>query len=966
MPTVSDHAKSFYDLAAERLLSDALSNKQYHADIAYLLLHLDNQVEKLHALFSNLLAHRDQWLSHIMYAYSHHQALRDLLETSLKNMALEKLEAAHQNMPAHLRQTLLLLARHAGNYFAENNIDNTVSTCVNFNIDTLDLSALPQWIGLANLLLTQKGELRKTVDIRNGFAPKDENKSLMLATLTALTDYPKFIQALNEIQLLPPTHYSDTQWEVVTALTKLLPLLAAQLSLVFQEKNQIDFTELNIAAIRALGDDEAPTDLALYLDYQIQHLLIDEFQDTSVMHLHLLEKIIREWQPQDGRTLFLVGDPMQSVYRFRNAEVGLFLRAQKEGIGNIQLETLTLTMNFRSQAGLVNWFNHTFQSVFPTISDIATGRVPYTQAIAARDCLPDHNAKFYPIISESNEDESKKIADTLHTLRKTYPTDSIALLVQSRPQLIPIIKALQEKKLAFQAIEIEPLSQRSEIRDLLSLTRALLHRADRIAWLAILRAPFCGLLSTDLERVALFGEKITLWEALLQAEQIPDLSVDGFQRIQALRYYLLRAFQQQGQLPLSAWIEGVWLALGGPAILSHATELHYTKAYFELLEKLENNADALSIELITEQCEKLFANTSPATNNAIQILTMHKSKGLEFDHVFLPGLHRPPRNDDEKLLRWLERINSKNGYDLIMAPIKSVTQESDSIYDYLKQIENEKQNHEITRLLYVAATRAKKSLHLFAQIKWDVEKNRLKPPKKGSFLEKLWPIYETDALNWTPIQTETTTTNTTQHATYLTRHSADWFTSIAQSDIYSPKPIKIDITLHSQQSRIIGTVIHEQLQHLTETGNTKPFRSQLITLGILPHEIEPAVEIVNTAIRNTISDKQGQWILQKHHDAHCEWPFTFTDNNELKHLIIDRSFVDDNKVRWIIDYKTASPKENESLDLFLKQQKKEYSEKLQEYANALFAMENKPISIGLYFPLSQAWIEWTYQQSVSD
>ena len=182
----------------------------------------------------------------------------------------------------------------------------------------------------------------------------------------------------------------------------------------------------------------------------------------------------------------------------------------------------------------------------------------------------------------------------------------------------------------------------------------------------------------------------------------------------------------------------------------------------------------------------------------------------------------------------------------------------------------------------------------------------------------------------------------------------------------APKPIKIDITLHSQQSRIIGTVIHEQLQHLTETGNTKPFRSQLITLGILPHEIEPAVEIVNTAIRNTISDKQGQWILQKHHDAHCEWPFTFTDNNELKHLIIDRSFVDDNKVRWIIDYKTASPKENESLDLFLKQQKKEYSEKLQEYANALFAMENKPISIGLYFPLSQAWIEWTYQQSVSD
>ena len=123
---------------------------------------------------------------------------------------------------------------------------------------------------------------------------------------------------------------------MVLHLSRLLPTLAALLLLVFQKRGVVDHSQVAQSALFALGDDDAPTDLALRLDYQIDHILVDEFQDTAITQYELLQKLTRGWgeyneqNPLTPRTLMIVGDAMQSIYGFRGANVGLFLQARRE------------------------------------------------------------------------------------------------------------------------------------------------------------------------------------------------------------------------------------------------------------------------------------------------------------------------------------------------------------------------------------------------------------------------------------------------------------------------------------------------------------------------------------------------------------------------------------------------------------------------------------------------------------
>ena len=269
--------------------------------------------------------------------------------------------------------------------------------------------------------------------------------------------------SLKRARQLPAITYPDAQWEVLLALFSLLPLAAVELRRLFGERGVTDHNEVALSAGRALGDPDSPGDIALILDYKVQHLLIDEMQDTSISQYELLKKLTAGWVPGDGRTVFCVGDPMQSIYRFRDAEVGEFLQARENGIGVVNLEPLLLRRNFRSGENLVHWFNTIFSQVMPLRDDISIGAISYSESAPVEHHAGAGEHVVHPLFGTDAEAEAEY---TLELIQRCLAEEgTVTVLVRSRTQLTDLLPALRRVAIPYQAIEINRLT---DLRKLLT------------------------------------------------------------------------------------------------------------------------------------------------------------------------------------------------------------------------------------------------------------------------------------------------------------------------------------------------------------------------------------------------------------------------------------------------------------------------------------------------------------------
>ncbi|MBI2290622.1 MAG: UvrD-helicase domain-containing protein, partial [Betaproteobacteria bacterium] len=482
-PESIEDASALYLEAARATIELVESDDAVAQDLERLLAHLDNDVKRIEDLLADMLMRRDHWLRHV------HGRERAELETALQKARHAVFERVCSLIPAQARAELQALAD-----YAFGNLGHGAFT-----------GSIESWAVCAGVLLTDKDRWRKKLTKDEGFPPGPPGqpwKNRALALLEMLAAHEELRASLADMRKLPPEHYSDGQWEVLGAILRLLPHAVGQLKLVFQSRGQVDFTEVSQASLRALETEEGPTDLALALDYRIRHLLIDEFQDTSISQYELVARLTAGWEPDDGRTVFAVGDPMQSIYRFREAEVGLFLRARALGIGGVDLQPIRLTANFRSQAGIVEWVNAAFAQVMPGREDVATGAVPHTASIATRAALDDAAVSVHPFFNADRAGEAARVVEIVAQTRRDDANAGIAILVRNRGHLREIVPQLKDAGMRFRAIEIEELGHRPVVQDLLALTRALSHPADRLAWLALLRAPWCGLTLADLHALA--------------------------------------------------------------------------------------------------------------------------------------------------------------------------------------------------------------------------------------------------------------------------------------------------------------------------------------------------------------------------------------------------------------------------------------------------------------------------------
>ena len=1015
-PETTEDAADFYLEAARATLELVEQNHAIALDVERLLEHLDNDMARIETLLAEMLARRDHWLRHL------HSRTREELETSLQNSRCHALQLVFQLFPQAMHDELLKLLRYAvANLIAEGK-SSTIILCD--HLETLSAADIEHWCGVSELLLTKDGAWRKRISVNEGFPPgntkteKDEAKAWknrLEILIDSLNPEDAFRQVLHELRQLPPPCYSDKQWEILGAIIRLLPYAVAQLKVIFEVSGKVDFSEVAQRALLALGDSELPTDLALALDYRIKHLMIDEFQDTSISQFKLIEKLVAGWETGDGRSLFAVGDPMQSIYRFREAEVGLFLQVRSAGIGNLVLQPITLSANFRSQQGIIDWVNMAFAQIMPVCEDIAAGAVAYTPSIATHPMLAGDAVRIHPFFASNHVAEARQVVEIILQTQRDHPIGTIAILVRNRGHLSEIVQQIKVAGLRFRAIDIELLHHKPVVQDLLTLTRALINPADRLAWFALLRAPWCGLLLKDIAALADIEQKendrgvmtkeTIVWELMCDESHWHGISTDAIVRIRRIREALKPCMDHRQRQLLRMTVETVWQVLGGTGCLNpvardrnhSANDLDDAMIYLDYLENQEEAGDIQDLAGFERGLQALYASPDLNADDSLQIMTIHKAKGLEFDTVIVPGLGRVSRNNDKRLLKWIEQPHSEvmdernvSIADLLLAPIQETGTKNDSIYRWMEKLDQSKGQLEADRLLYVAATRAKKFLHLLGHVSLtsDIDGSALpKKPIAGSLLDRLWSIVQTiysDAVeqNTASVNCQSEDRNSEISVKIINNQSifrlrSDWVLPDAPESVIWQEPYgsrqiqeEIEFSWVSEMARHVGNVVHRWLQQIAEDEmhgwNTAriqmmqdQFRQNLFASGMSgsSKEIGDAVERIILALTNAINDKRGQWILGSQQFAQNELKITGVFDSVPMSWVIDRTFCDSNGVRWIIDYKTSSH-EGSDVEGFLDHEQIRYQHQLNRYANLIQQMDSRPIRLGIYFPLICGWREW--------
>jgi ATP-dependent helicase/nuclease subunit A len=967
-----EKARPLYEEAARRALAHDEPDR-YGTAVDRVLALDDQRWQSLVTLISQMLPSRDRWLPLLAGQLQATRVLdeaqlrrvRRQLDEDLELLVSRALGIAHETIGGERLQALSRLL-HAAALRLEGPQSEMAAWQADASVLRADTGDMARWRGVAAMLLTADAAYRKRFTKNEGFPPQCADKSNMMNLIAELDREPAILRTLVEIRALPAPAYDDDQWARVREVAQVLVLAAAQLEQVFRERGRVDFPAVSMAAVRALGTAAAPTDLSLRLDYKLQHILVDEFQDTSSAQLELVKLLTAGWQRGDGRSVFCVGDPMQSIYGFRQAEVRAFLELAEEGVGDVQFAVERLRSNFRSAKPLVDWINACFSRVLPQADDRERGAIAFRPGESAlRSAAADDPAVRLRGFS-SRRDEANAIAELIEEQSARHRDWRIAILVRARAHARDIALSLRVRNIPFRAVDIEPLQDRPVVRDLVALSCALLHLGDRSAWLALLRAPWTGLTLADLLCVA-HGAPV-IWEALSNDAVLSGLTDDGQARCARIRRTLEAAFRIRTHGTITRWVEQTWLALGGANCATGAQDLEQVGKVFARLRELEEHGLPDAADMV-DCFSDLYADQGGASR--VEIMTIHKAKGLEFDVVVVPALDRHiPHNRDQLLLSHQFARAGRDG--MVMAARPGVGAEPDKLFEFLRFQMRDAADLEAERLLYVACTRAKWQLHLTATM-GETGGAAAWRPREGSLLAVLWPVVGT--------QFAVARSGTAAHEYVepaprggpLHRVPRDWLPRMegAPPDTgpavtSAPREETPVFDWAGETARRVGSLVHAELQVMdlerideaTIRARESHYRRWLALHGVPADRLREASMRVRSAMMAVHSDARGRWMLKQWtRDDVREYALSGYHRGEVVRVVFDRSFIDDRGVRWVIDYKT-SQHSGGSLEEFLDREVERYRPQLHRYAQLAQKLGPEPVRVGLYFPLMRAWREW--------
>lgn len=1023
----SEHAAPLYSEAARRTLGAlGTSGAELDTALAHLLQLRDNNLSDCGYLLAGMLQTRDQWVRAFPLSGSMDEFAWEQARSKLEQPFREEVKRVHGNAYCLLMQEPCLVAElfELAHYALDKGNHELAYLAGAHALPVPDACAMEHWRCICAFLLNNNGDWRKQGGLTksNGFpsttADQRRVKERMGNLLFRLQQITGLGESLHAIHQLPEPRYEERQWSTLKHIFMVLRRAVAELGVLFAERNTVDFVQLGLAAREVLHHSDP--DALLAMSGNIHHILVDEFQDTSRSQYEMLRLLIHAWEPDDGRTCFLVGDPMQSVYLFRQAEVELFAHVTAHGLMSeehtVTCEPLQLVTNFRSHAGLTTRWNEIFDAVFTNPRDNSGMHVEYSHTFAATDALPGKAVHVHPQILQksdgkiSAEDrnrawfrEAEQVIEILQQQQSEIERARaegreyrVAVLARTRSQFGHIVGLLRKRAIGFRAVDLEPLSQRQELIDLMSLTRALLHPMDRVAWLAVLRAPWCGLGLADLHALSGADDPAFRHAPLveLMEQRLPLLTAYGASQVTRLAQVLNKAIEARyDATSFSQMVERTWRSLGGPHCLNLA-EYQNAQLFFALLDGIAPDGMDCFTETFEQELERLFAPPDPTVSErvGIQLMTIHKAKGLGFEVVIVPGLDRKTRQDDSPLVCSLERTDAQGETQMLAAPIGYSGDDKHPTYAWVRAQKKARADEELKRLLYVACTRARNSLHLFGTAV--MTHSGPVPEHPDSLLATAWPAIGKEYVRYAEEQTKGRAGTVIQFPAPLQDHlvfdiaAADAAPAstlslrrLCQDTCVDSGLKNVPFTFEStgsqeaqwqrpqgsRDARQVGSVVHAMLQRLSEGVSPEflvaPARALLRAAGFSGKALDDRTETVLRAVNNCLADPDGAWILRSHKMARSEASWTALRNGSLETMRADRVFIAGPEPHvpgedhlWIIDYKMSTPAGDEG---FLAHQRELYSPQLTRYSRALRQAEaiTLPICFGLYYP-RLARLDW--------
>ena len=709
---------------------------------------------------------------------------------------------------------------------------------------------------------------------------------------------PELLQILNSIyKNFEKRDFYKAFLKNITPLS-LLNTVSKELAKIQSEQNVLSISEFNAIIHREIQNQPAPF-IYERLGERYRHFFIDEFQDTSEMQWQNLIPLIdnatsSEFEGEKG-TLMIVGDPKQSIYRWRGGKAEQFIELSKDQnpFNNPDKKLEHLDKNYRSYSQIIEFNNDFFQFLsnefeHEDYKDLYENHS--TQKI--NDKMGGYvNISFIPKV-ETSEDEEEVLDKTelyalatLNTIQKVksqgFEYKDIVILTRKRDQGIAIANYLTKQGIPLLSSETLMIQNATEVRFIIHLLKYLKNNADLEA-----KAHFLHYVAEHIQDKLPVHDFIAKGMSLFQESEFENW---------LMSFDISLSFQNIRKKSLYEAVEIIVSKFLNPKI-SNAYVQYFLDIVLE--RDVRNQAGISDFLNYWDKNGEKFSIPSPEGKNAVRIMTIHKSKGLEFPVVIMPFAEEDyNRKPKDKL--WLNAEQGDFGLPKVLidnsSAVEGFGEEAKLVYDQKKQEEL----LDNINVLYVALTRAEEQLYVISK--------DLKPRKDGEYpsnMASFFIKYLINELVFDENKLEYEFGNPTKLSVEK-KHVDTSKTIHLVLEILNPKNIKIAQRealmwgTHQQEAIEYGNVVHEILSFIKTKNDidraiTKSIESGLITVG--------QKEIVNKTIHEIVNHTELEPYFSEENEILNEQTIIRKEGKTVKP---DRMVFAKNKEVFLLDYKTG-------------------------------------------------------------